>query len=97
MTINNTKTIKMFEQPITIDCSHLRYIGVYLCSLFLLAFISNLIVIVAFYKNRDLFTPVNTLIFSLIILNLLGSIMEIPIVAISAFKCKYVRKYALNK
>ena len=73
------------ESPL--DCFTLTHIGVYLTILFCIALIVNgilLYVLIRFYK--DLLYR-NILMFSMIILNLFATIVEIPI-AIAAFKCQ---------
>ena len=71
-----------------VECSLLKQFGVYCCTLFALSLFSNLIVICVFIKNKKIMNHVNLLTLYLTILNLIGTLIELPIVAVSAFPCQ---------
>jgi hypothetical protein len=85
---NTTENSTKWNPPESpIDCLTLTHIGVYLSILFFIALTVNgilLYVLIRFYK--DLLYK-NILMFSMIILNLFATIIEIPI-AIAAFNCQ---------
>jgi hypothetical protein len=76
------------EPPV--DCYTLNYIGVYCIVLFVISFISNTTLLILIIKFSKELLKNNLLMMWLIILNLIGTLIEFPLVAISAFKCKYI-------
>ena len=74
----------------SVDCLALTKIGYYCLGLLVLSIISNTSIIVIFIKNKKFMNHVNLLIIFLSILNLVGSLIELPIVTISAFNCRFV-------
>ena len=76
------------EPPV--DCYTLYYIGVYCIVLFVISFISNTTLLILIIKFSKELLKNNLLMMWLIILNLIGTLIELPLVAISAFKCKYI-------
>ena len=86
---NFTNSSKLFAPEAIVECSVLKKIGVYCIILFIISFTSNLAVIIVFIKNKNhLLNGVNILILSLTILNLIGTLIELPLVITSAFYCK---------
>ena len=69
-------------------CYMLQIIGVYCWLLMVLSVMSNFLFIYIFVRHKDLQTPLNMLVISLVVLNLFGSILELPFIAISNMKCK---------
>jgi hypothetical protein len=74
----------------TVNCITLIKIGYYCIVLFVLSILSNTVVIVIFIRNKKFMNHVNLLIIFLSILNLIGTIIELPMVTISAFNCHFV-------
>lgn len=90
MNSNFTKISNEWIIPqVPIECNKLIPIYIYCIILFITAFLSNSLLIILFVKYRsDLMNPTNLLVLALSILNLLGTIFELPIVTISAILCK---------
>jgi hypothetical protein len=74
-----------------IDCSIVTSIGVFCVALFVVSVWSNSTVIWILIKNRNhLFNTVNILTVILSGINLIGTIIELPMVGTAAFQCKFV-------
>ena len=74
-----------------VDCSILTSIGVFCIILFLVSVLSNSTLMWILIKNRDdLFNTVNILTVILSAINLIGTLIEIPMVGTAAFKCKFI-------
>ncbi len=74
-----------------VACSTLRSIGIYIVVLFIISFISNITLIYALIKYRkNLLTALNIQILCLSILNLFGTMIELPMVGIAAFVCRFI-------
>ena len=74
-----------------LKCSELINIGIYVVILFIVSFISNVTLIYILIKHRkQLLNRINIQIFVLSILNLIGTLIELPMVGIAAFACKYI-------
>lgn len=90
---NNSSTSNLdsaFDTESPVDCFILHIIAYYLIGLFSLSFIFNVILIVVFYLNKDLRTPLNYFIIVIVMFNLFGTCTELPIVITSHLKCRFV-------
>jgi hypothetical protein len=85
---NSTNDWEPPEPPV--DCYILSYIGIYCIVLFVISFISNTTLLILIIKFSNELLKNNLLMMWLIILNLIGTLIELPLVATSAFKCKYI-------
>ena len=72
-----------------VTCLTLNWIGFYCIILFIISFISNLALIWIYAINRKyLIHGPNVLLFALTVLSFIGTLIELPLVAASAFNCK---------
>ena len=69
-------------------CQILKGFGVYCITLFFLSLTSNLLVIWCFFNSRRLCTPINSVTLALIIICMIGTLTELPMVTLNAFNCK---------
>ena len=73
------------------DCPLLNSVAIYCVLLFLVSLVSNFMIILILIKNKkELLHQINILIFVLAFLNLIGTLIGLPVVMITAFKCKFV-------
>ena len=72
-----------------VECSTLKLIGLYCVGLFFVSIATNkiLIIITLKYKNQIL-RHINILTLSTAVLNSIGTLIELPMIASSAFECK---------
>ena len=71
------------------ECDILKLIGAYCAFLFCVSISLNLTVVWVLIKNRkELLIHVNILTLVLVILNILGTLTGLPIVAVTSFSCK---------
>ena len=85
---NLTKNYSIVME-VLMDCSSLKYIGGYCIILIILSVITNTALIWVFIKHRKKFLhSFNILILALAIIRLLGTIVSLPTVATTAFKCR---------
>ena len=76
---------------IPVNCSTLKAIGIYFVILLFVSIISNLTLIAILWRlKNDLKKSFNRNIFkfALAVLSLFGALIELPLTAASAFKCK---------
>jgi hypothetical protein len=87
--MNSTAITKeVYNQNSPAECQTLRSIGYYLVILFVFSVFSNGKIIYMYSKNKSLSTPIKAMIFALTCMNLVGTLIEIPIIFINCFKCK---------
>ena len=87
--MKKNSTDENWEPPQSpVDCSTLNYIGIYCIILFVISIISNTTILGLIIKFSKQLLVNNILMIWLIILNLIGTLIELPLVAFSAFSCK---------
>jgi hypothetical protein len=85
---NFTNSNEWVIPEVPVDCKKLVPIYIYCILLFLTAIIANPLLIWALLKYKDLMNPTNLLILTLAVLNTAGTILELPLVTLSAIFCK---------
>jgi hypothetical protein len=83
----NIFNIDPYDQDPTVSCFVLSIIGVYVSLLFFLGIVLNILNLWLFLKAK-LLNPINLFMTTLIILNLIGTLLELPLVIHSAFSCR---------
>ncbi len=84
--MENSTSIIHFNES---DCKILNYVGIYCIALFIVAVTSNSIVIFVFLRYRKrLFHHINILTFALVLLNLIGSLIGLPIIILTSLTCR---------
>ena len=72
----------------SIGNSILYYFGIYIVILFVFSLISNGILIRKYVENRQYLSNIHLLKFAIVILNTVGTLISLPIVALRAFSYK---------
>ena len=72
----------------TVDCPSLRIMGIYCIFVTFISIFSNTLLISVLIKHKELLKRENILVLVLAILNLIGTLVSMPLVTISAFQCK---------
>ena len=85
----NATNDELFNPNVVVECYKLKSIGVYSSVLFIIGLISNPTLIGIILRNRDLWNEINILLAVLALLNLIGVLIELPLVTISAFMCRF--------
>ena len=86
---NSLNSSDPYSRSALVECSILTNVGIYCVVLFIISITLNLVLIWILIKHRQqLLDSINALILSLSILSLLGTLIELPMVAIAAFSCK---------
>ena len=85
MLLNGTWT----NPNVSVECYKLVPIATYCIILFIVALTTNLTLIWVLLKNKVLLHNANILILALSVLNTIGTVLELPLVSISAIRCKY--------
>ena len=80
-------TINYDQQPL-LECYKLRYISIYSMTLFFISLFFNTSLLYILFKNKHLRTTLNNFIMSISVLNLIGTIIEFPLLAITNYQCK---------
>ena len=73
----------------SVECYKLVPIATYCVILFIVALSANLTLIWILLKNKELLHNANILILALSVLNTIGTVLELPLVSVSAILCKY--------
>lgn len=85
-TIEKIETCYSMKSPT--ECYKLRILGIICIILFLSSLAFNTLLLKTFYKNKNLRTSFNAIIIALTILNLIGTILELPFIIISNLSCR---------
>lgn len=89
---NNTVAIfdyrDLYNMDPPVQCYKLQIIGVVCCILFATGVFFNGILLWAFIRHKQLRTPINYYVIGLTILNLIGSLFELPFIMVSNLYCK---------
>ena len=80
--------LDLYNMEPTVECYKLRIVGVFCCLLFLGGVFFNAILLYAFWKHKNLRTPINIYIMGLTVFNLFGSLFELPFIMVSNLYCK---------
>ena len=86
--LTTTYTLLESNQTLLVECVKLTYIGIYSLCLFALSLSVNTVCLWMLLKNRRFLTPINYVVLSLTVVNLFGTLTDIPLVTINAFNCK---------
>ena len=91
MNINTTNYLNehLLTHEIRVDCRVLKIFGVYCSLLFIVSNASNITVLYILLRNRTLLRHIYILIFALAVLSLIGTLVELPLIIITAFSCRY--------
>ena len=90
MSFNSSQADDDWIPPkVLVECYKLVPIGIYCVLLYIVGIISNPTLICIILRNKELMNPVNLLILALASLNLVGILIELPLVATSSFVCKF--------
>lgn len=84
---NSNYTIDWFNIESPVNCIVLKIVAIYFTIILLLSLIFNMLVILVYIRNKHLITPFNSIILSIVVLNLIGSIIELPIMILTNFSC----------
>jgi hypothetical protein len=87
--MNETLIEENWSPKPLVECYKLQVIGGYCTILFIVGIIANPTIIWIILRNKELVNPVNILIVALSILNTIGVLVELPLVTISAFMCRF--------
>jgi hypothetical protein len=88
MEMNETSTFNEYSLESPTECYKLRILGLFCVLLFLASTLVNSMLLHVFIKNKNLRTSFNILIIALNILNLTGTILQLPFIIISNLSCK---------
>ncbi|RNA28085.1 melanopsin [Brachionus plicatilis] len=83
-----------FEVEPTVECYKLQAIAIYCLIIFLLSLIANSVLLWILIYFKELRNSMNAFMLALTVCNLVGSLIEIPMVIISNFNCKWMFKRA---
>ena len=88
MNITNVNDDYLFERPSPVDCSTLKIISFYLAFIFMIGVLSNTTLIWILCSCKRLRTRLNIFIITLCVINLIATLIEVPLVMISNYKCR---------
>ena len=72
-------------------CPVLQFLSIYCAALFILSITVNSITVWVLIKNTKVLQHESKLLIALAMLNIFGTLFELPVIGISAFKCQYVK------
>jgi hypothetical protein len=82
----NSNATQRVNSPI--DCGTLNIIAFFVIGLFVVSFFANSLVLLVVLKHKNIQTNIDKMLTALIILNLFGTLTELPLVTVSLLKCK---------
>ena len=77
----------IFYVESSVNCFALKMVAHFLVIILFLSVLFNSTIILVYIRYKQLITPFNVLILAIIILNLIGSILELPLVILTNFSC----------
>ena len=81
------------ENKSPIDCETLKLFTIYGVLMFGCSLFFNSLVVYSFIKNKKLRSPINILILTITICNIIATISEMAMVVPSTYFCKYFKLY----
>ncbi|RNA14436.1 visual pigment-like receptor peropsin [Brachionus plicatilis] len=88
--INSSINHSSLIEPLVENCSSLKIISLYCTILFSLSMIFNLVLLRLFYLYKELRKSFNLIILALVLLNLFGTLFELPILIVTNYYCEWV-------
>jgi hypothetical protein len=88
---NNNNNSNENKSPI--DCETLKLFTIYGVLMFGCSLFFNSLVVYSFIRNKKLRSPINMLILTITICNIIATISEIAMVVPSTYFCRYFQKY----
>ena len=85
---NHSLIDKYPESPI--QCYKLKLIGSIQVVIFVTSLILNVFLLKKFMMIKKLRKPVNTFVIALTVLNIIGSVGELPVILMNNFSCRYI-------
>jgi peptidoglycan biosynthesis protein MviN/MurJ (putative lipid II flippase) len=70
------------------DCLKLKIVSFYLITIFIVGITFNSTLLWVFYKKKQLRTPFGVLLIALVVNNIIGCVIEIPLKIVSSYNCK---------
>lgn len=70
------------------NCSSLKIISYYCIILFFLSMVFNVILLRLFYFHKELRKSFNLIIIALLLLNVLGTLFELPVIILTNYYCE---------
>jgi hypothetical protein len=92
MSKNSTKTsfnLNRYNLEPLLSCEQFYYMGAYCVFLLIMGIVCNSIIISSIIKGKAPLKPINFMFLSFCILSLVATILEIPMVTISCFQCRF--------
>jgi len=86
MKVSNSTYDMLYEESL-INCFVLKIVAIYLGIILFLSILFNSVIILVYIRFKHLITPYNVIILSIIILNLIGSLVELPIIIVTNYSC----------
>jgi peptidoglycan biosynthesis protein MviN/MurJ (putative lipid II flippase) len=70
------------------DCFKLKIVTIYLVTIFIVGIAFNSSLLWVFYQKKQLRTPFGVLLIALIVNNIIGCIIEIPLKIVNSYNCR---------
>ena len=86
--ISQNASLSKYGQPSPIECYQLNIVSLFCVILFICSLSFNSILLWLFFKSKELRTPLNVIMIALTILNLIGTINELPLVIATTYACR---------
>lgn len=86
---NTNTTLDRYNLEPLLTCDQFYFMGAYCVFLIVMGIVCNSILINSFIKDKALLKPINFMFLSFCVLSLIATILEVPMVAVSCFQCKF--------
>ena len=84
----NSSIMDIYDQPSPVDCAVLKMVAAVLVVLFITSLTFNTLLLWVFIIHKKFLTPLNVLLMTLVVCNLVATTSELPIVIINNLNCR---------
>lgn len=91
------RNVSNFDALSPVECYKLNFLSIYYSLIMILSITLNISVILGLNSPKKLENSFDVSVYSLSILNLLGSMSELPVVILTNYNCRYKFGYAKNE
>lgn len=89
--MTNFSKVDNYGEVSPIDCFKLKFLSAYAVLAMILSIFLNFPLVWILFPKKEINTPFNRLQFYLSLINLMGSLIEFPIVIITNYQCRYIQ------
>ena len=78
----------LYERPSPVDCKILKFVSIYLATIFFVGVVSNSLLLWILFSNKHLRTSLNIFMMALAFVNLMVALTDLPFTITSNYCCR---------